>query len=136
MAGEMILYVDDSPLLCDSVRKSLASREYRPLTALDAEEAIRIFKEHISQIDLVIIDINMPGIGGEQLFESLKQIKPDVRCVMSSGLTRSIALKEETLDHISGFLQKPFLTDALVAKINEALQGNHGDRDTGPPPPQ
>lgn len=124
MAGETILYVDDSQILCETVKKSLQSRQYQPLTAHDAEEAIKIFNEHIGQIDLVIIDINMPGMSGEQLFESLKQIKPDVRCVMSSGYTRSIALKEETLDHISGFLQKPFLLDALEAKITEALQGN------------
>ena len=118
---ETILVVDDEEIVrrvtCDLLKKL----GYKPIPADSGDEALNIYREKKDKIDLVILDMLMPGLSGVDTFEQLKKIKPDVPVVFSTGYNQGIdyeTLKEEgALD----FLPKPFMIDRLATAMRKTL---------------
>ncbi len=118
---ETILLVDDDPMILDVGEKMLAALGYRVLTAAGGPEAMDLWRDGRSGIDLVLIDMIMPGMGGGDLFLAMHRESPRVRVLLSSGH----AMDEETRRLIDqgavGFIQKPFGIRDLSGKIRQIL---------------
>lgn len=120
--GQTILVVDDEEPLCQLLRDVLARRGYRVLVATDGQEALHLYREHRGRIDLVVLDMTMPGLSGTETFTALRALDPAARILLTSGYTEEREAREAVARGAKGFLQKPFLISELVARVQEALQ--------------
>jgi PAS domain S-box-containing protein len=116
-----ILLVDDEEMIL-KVGVSLLDRlGYSTLKAHNGWEAIEIFSKQNNDIDLVILDLIMPEIGGGDVYEKLKDIDPKVKVLLSSGYSIDGQANEILERGCNGFIQKPFSIKELSEKINEIL---------------
>ena len=118
--NETILLVDDEQTVLESTRDLLSRIGYRVLTASNAEDAVKLFKE--STVDLVIIDMIMPRINGRELNAMLKKIDPKVKTLLSSGYSINDTVKSILDLGFQGFIQKPYTLNQISEKIREILQ--------------
>ena len=88
----------------------------------DAREAIEIFRLRAEEIRLVLLDRTMPAMSGEEAFEQLRKIRPDVRVVLVSGYSESSSREAFAGKGLAGFLHKPFLPMTLIRRVREALE--------------
>src|SRR6185295_18346221 len=86
-AGPTILAVDDESTVLALARDVLEMHGYRVLTARNGEEALRVFQDQAATIDLVLLDLTMPVMGGQECFKRMKEINPRVRVLISSGFS-------------------------------------------------
>ena len=119
-----ILLVDDEDIILEVNREILETMGYRVLAAATGREALEIYGSHSGEIDLVILDMVMPDIGGGEIFTSIKALNPGVKVILSSGYIpndETAGLMEQGCD---AFIQKPFRIDAFLAKIRDVLGQN------------
>ena len=116
-----ILLVDDEEMIITVGAQMLRRLGYDVLTATSGSQALEVYKDQSAQVDLVILDVIMPDIGGGETFEMLKNVNPAVKVLLSSGYSingkASVILKRGC----KGFLQKPFDLHTLSNKIKKAL---------------
>jgi CheY-like chemotaxis protein len=117
MGSETILLVDDEEYIIDVGEMMLKGLGYRILTASSGKKAIDIFKKQHDDIDLVILDLVMPDMGGEVVFNEIRRIKPDIKVLFASGHYMSDHTRELLQSGSSDFLQKPFNLRQLSANI-------------------
>ncbi|HQL01710.1 MAG TPA: response regulator, partial [Smithellaceae bacterium] len=118
---ETVLLVDDEEIITDVSGRLLEELGYRVLVAHSGDEALVVYNNRCSEIDLVIVDMIMPGMSGSETFDRLKAINPDVRVILSSGYSVD-GKAQAILDRgVRVFLQKPYRLDDLAQKIREAL---------------
>ncbi|MEI7635990.1 MAG: response regulator [Syntrophus sp. (in: bacteria)] len=118
---DTILLVDDEAMNLDVTRDLLESINYKVYLAASGQEALAIFMRKKEEIDLVILDLIMPGISGSETFDRLRDIDPGVCVLLSSGYSL-LGPAQEILDRgCNGFLQKPFHLRKLSEKIREIL---------------
>ena len=120
---ETILVVEDA----DSVR-SLASRAleaagYRVLTAIDGYDALATANATPTPIDLVLTDVIMPRMGGEELADRLATLMPDTRVLFMSGYTGASFQRAGALSPATNFVEKPFRVDGLLQMVRQVLDG-------------
>ena len=116
----VILFADDDVTCLEVGVKMLQELGYRVLDAKDGLEAIQAFKSNQSEVDLVILDMNMPHNGGST-FDQLKMIDEDVKVIIASGYAESQRIREMLEQGCFGFIQKPFTIRALSQKIMKVL---------------
>jgi CheY-like chemotaxis protein len=132
--SETILLVDDEKVILTVNRPMLEKLGYTVLTAEGGRKAIELFDAHHDRIDMVILDMIMPDLGGGAVFDHLKSVQPDVKVLLSTGYSISGAAEEIMARGCAGFIQKPFNITRLSQKIREILDGR--DRAGGPSPAQ
>jgi len=122
LKGEgLILLVDDEDVIIDVSREILEELGYKVMVARSGLEAIDIFKKKWREIDLVILDIIMPGLTAKETIDSLKTINPEIRVLLSSGYSindQVISLMEQGCH---GFIQKPYGVSDMSIKVCEVL---------------
>jgi two-component system cell cycle sensor histidine kinase/response regulator CckA len=116
-----ILVVDDEPSNVVLTKEVLVQLGYRVLTAGNGQEAITVYLEHEQEIDLVILDLVMPGMGGGKTFDALHSINPGVKVLLSSGYSVDGEAKKILDRGCGGFIQKPFRIAEISQKIKEVL---------------
>jgi CheY-like chemotaxis protein len=116
-----VLVVDDEVMVRGLVKNHLERSGYRVLLAQDGQEAIDIFMVDPQAISLVLLDLAMPGMGGEQTLKQLRAIRSDVTVIASSGYSEAETF-ERFGEGLAGFLQKPYNVGQLTAKIVSVLQ--------------
>ncbi|MBW2170103.1 MAG: response regulator, partial [Deltaproteobacteria bacterium] len=119
--SEKILLVDDEETILDIVRNMLARSGYTVITAKSGEEAIEVYRAEKEDIDLVILDVNMPGMGGHKCLKELLEIDPEVKVVIATGYTATGKVKETLESGASGFIGKPYRLEEILKKIREVL---------------
>lgn len=117
---ETILLVDDDKALRDVMRKMLQQRGYMVLFAGDGEAALRVCKQHIDPIHLLLTDVVMPGMSGPALAERVVSLRPNIRILYTSGYTDAATIPGGLRPGV-GFLVKPFTAEALTQKVREIL---------------
>ena len=100
---------------------SLSHLGYEVLTAASGLEGVEIYAEERGTFDLVILDILMPGLSGEDVFVRLKKMNPDVRVLLVSGFSSGDVVARILNDGGRDFIQKPFLIDVLSRKVRGCL---------------
>jgi two-component system cell cycle sensor histidine kinase/response regulator CckA len=118
---ETILIVDDEPSIIEVTRDILKTFSYKVLAAKSGQEAVRLYWQQGDRIDLVILDMIMPDMGGEDTFDLLKAIQPTVRVILFSGYSVTGQVQKLMERGCRGFLPKPFSMADLSEKIRAVL---------------
>jgi signal transduction histidine kinase/DNA-binding response OmpR family regulator len=118
---ETILLVDDEDIIINVDRKLLKQLGYKVLIAKNGAKALKIFTARHQHIDLVLLDIIMPDMGGDKVYAQMKRLKPDVRVLVSSGYSIDWQARKMLKDGCSGFIQKPFKMKQLALQIRDIL---------------
>ena len=118
---ETILVVDDEKIIADVTQGMLEQFGYQVLIARSGQEAIDIFRTNPDRIDLVIMDMIMPGMNGGEAYDRIKAIKPDVKVILSSGYSLNGMAKDIMSRGIKAFIQKPFRLGDLSRIIREVI---------------
>ncbi len=116
-----ILLVDDEDSVLDIGQRFLKFMDYEVLTARSGSEAIEIYQKYHTSIDLVILDIIMPKMGGGEVFDHLKKVNPNVKVLLSSGYSINNEAAQ-ILEKGCTFIQKPFDIRQLSQTIHEILK--------------
>ena len=118
---ETVLLVEDQDRVRAGIAEALKHGGYRVLAARHAEEALKLSHEHQDHIHLLLTDMVMPGLGGDQLAEQILQSRPEIRVMFMSGYN----LRPATLMHHGGavFAEKPLKPATLLRSVRELLDG-------------
>jgi PAS domain S-box-containing protein len=119
-----ILLVDDEDVIIDVGKESLEVFGYDVLTAKSGQDAIEIFKTKNGEIDLIILDMIMPGMNGIETFNILKSINPNVKVILSSGYSAETHAAKIMEQGGNGFIQKPYNMTDLSRKVKDVLNKN------------
>ncbi|MES0447488.1 MAG: PAS domain S-box protein, partial [Desulfobacterales bacterium] len=119
--SETILLVDDEDMIIDVSQDILKLLGYNVLTAKSGEEAIQAYKKNQDKIDMVVLDMIMPGMNGGEAYNKLKEINPGIKVLLSSGYSLNEQAVEILERGCNGFIQKPFNTPDLSKKMREIL---------------
>ncbi len=125
MGQETILLVDDEKCNIVVTKEILESLGYRVMGAGCGQEAIAIYMEKGREIDLVILDLIMPGMGGGKAFETLRSINPDLKVILSSGYSADGEARRIMEKGCNGFIQKPFRIADLSRKLRDVLERSY-----------
>lgn len=118
---ETILLIDDEDMMVDVGTQMLEGLGYKVLAAEGGRQGIAVFESNKEQIDLVILDMIMPDLGGKETFQALLKLKPSVKALLSSGYSQDGQAQEIMDEGCKGFIQKPFTITELSRKVREIL---------------
>lgn len=118
-----ILVVDDEESVRNFVATSLRSLGYTVRTCANGADAVDNYREQHREIDLVILDLIMPKMSGQDAFRRMKEVDPHVRVLVSSGFSYSQAARQMLDDGALGLLNKPFQISRLSQAVAEHIQG-------------
>jgi hypothetical protein len=116
-----VLLVEDEQGVRDLTARMLKLMGYTALVASSGAEALALAKTHQGLIELLLTDVVMPGMGGRQLAEELRRLRPEIKVIYVSGYTEHTVSDHGVLDPGVEFLGKPFSREALGRKLREAL---------------
>ena len=119
---ETILLVDDNEAVWDVLIESLLNLGYSVILAEDGLDTVEIYKNNPNEIDLVILDMIMPKLGGHSTFFELKRLDPKVRVLLISGYVSEGEVNDLLEQGALGFLSKPCRIDALASEIRRVLE--------------
>lgn len=118
---ETILIVDDELININVMKKMLEMLHYRVYSAGSGQEAIAVMSEKGKQIDLVIMDMIMPGMGGGRAFDILRQMDPELPVILASGYSAEGEARNIMERGCNGFMQKPFQLHELSKTVRDVL---------------
>lgn len=124
---ETILMADDDEAITAIGREALEKYGYAFLSAMSTDDALSIFREQPKEIDLAVLDIDMPGGGGMHALDVIRSISPELPIIMISGRDRK-KLIEERNDSLLTFLSKPFKLQELAMLVREMLDRKNNIR--------
>jgi two-component system, cell cycle sensor histidine kinase and response regulator CckA len=119
-----VLVVDDEEIVRTLSQRVLERAGFCVLTARDGREALESFRAHASEVCLVLLDLTMPRLDGEETFHALKRLRGDVRVLLSSGYCESDATTRFAGVGLAGFVQKPYSVAKLIAAVRRVLEGS------------
>ena len=115
LMNKKILIVDDDEWIRNLLRELFQDSGYQVWDAGDGEAACVLFSKHINEIDVVTLDLDLPGINGEETFHKLKSLQPDIKIVIVSGALDYAHFQPSDVPR----LQKPFSTAQLLNCVQE-----------------
>jgi PAS domain S-box-containing protein len=119
---ETILMVDDEPMILEVGRRMLERLGYRVLTTVSGQEAVDLYRQDPRAIDLVVLDMIMPAMGGGDTFDRLKAVDPQVKVLLSSGYSINGQAGAILRRGCRGFIQKPFNLQEFSQKLRDILE--------------
>ena len=122
----MLLAEDDLPVR-DSIREILQNYGYNVIVAENGGDAIEQFRKHKDIIDLLILDVIMPVMNGREVYKTIKQMRPEMKAIFTSGYTADILKRKKILDKDILLLSKPIQPDYLLSRIREVIEDVHDD---------
>ena len=121
-----ILVVDDEEMIIDVSRSLLEHLGYRVMTAQDGELAVECVQEKGEEIDLVILDMVMPGMDGEETFDKIHEIDPSLAVMLSSGYSLDSKASDIMDKGCIDFIKKPFTLAELSDKVTRIFTSTRG----------
>ena len=125
---ETALIGEDHQELREIASESLTSHGYHVILAKNGEDAVRLFKAHKDEIDVIILDVMMPRLPGPAAYVQMCAIKPGVPVIFTSGYSADPAMLSASIESGAGFLQKPYPARALSRAVRNALDGTPSAR--------
>ncbi len=117
-----VLVVDDDDGVRELTQDTLERAGLDVLCARDGREAVAVVRHHADAIDLVLLDRTMPASSGEEVFDEIRRLRPDVPIVLVSGYSQDSVRDQFAGRDLAGFLHKPFLSGTLLLKVRELLE--------------
>ena len=112
--GKTVLLVDDEELVLEVADSILSLNGFRPVRALSGRQGIDLLKKENSSLSLVILDMNMPDLSGEDVYKEVRKLAPELPVVISSGFSKELCSLEKFDDDNCYFLEKPYSVDKLL----------------------
>jgi len=125
MGTETILLIDDEDMVIETSKDLLEKLGHNVFIAMNGKDAVDIFKQRKDEIELIILDMIMPGMSGSTTFNSIKEIKKEIKVLLSSGYSISKEARQLLDRGCNGFLQKPYDIYTLSNKIREIMDNNN-----------
>jgi CheY-like chemotaxis protein len=122
---ETILLVEDEPAVRMLAARVLKRAGYDVREAADGAEACDVFKEHAPEIDLVVMDVIMPKMGGRDAYENIVKTRSDIPVIFCSGYSERELGAEFMQQHDLDLLPKPYRPEELLTRVRERLQMHH-----------
>ena len=119
--SETILAVDDDPAMLELVGEVLTPLGYNVLFAATGEEALQVAQTGTPKIDLLLTDVVLPGIKGQELAEKILNSNPRISVLFMSGYLCPSMAQGDSEKKVEAFVQKPFAPNALVRKMRKLL---------------
>ena len=116
-----ILWVDDEEVALEVWSLMLQKVGYTVLQARYGYEALEIFEKNKDRISLVLLDMRMPGMNGCEVYDRLKEIRPETKIIIVSGYIDQYSIDELSNRDFDGYIQKPFKLKELSEKVEEVL---------------
>jgi CheY-like chemotaxis protein len=121
MTGELVLVIDDEEMVRETMADVLADAGLQVLQAADGPTGVQLFRDRLKEIKLVLLDLSMPGMSGEEVFYELQAINPRVPILLISGYSEHEVMDRFVNKGLAGFIQKPYTIDALLQRIQPHL---------------
>jgi PAS domain S-box-containing protein len=115
-----ILVADDEAFVRRAAKSALERQGYRVLLAENGREAVELVRG--AEVSLVLLDLTMPLLGGEDALRELRRVRPDIKIVLSSGFNEAEAIQRFAGQRLSGFIQKPYTATQLAEKVKMVLE--------------
>lgn len=115
------MLVDDESLVVDVGKTMLEKLGHDVITAQSGDDAIQIFSSASKRIDLIILDMIMPGLDGSKAFDRLRMIHPSIPVLLSSGYSLNSQANQIMLKGCNAFIQKPFSIAQLSERIRQII---------------
>ncbi len=119
---ETVLVIDDEPHVGEVIEGMLKNLGYRVTVVHGGQEGLALYKKKRKEIDVVMLDINMPTMGGKDTFYKLKEIDPNVRVLVSTGYGNKSMESFPLREAVDGFLQKPYQLEELSKALRSVLE--------------
>ncbi|PLX40279.1 MAG: hypothetical protein C0609_12310 [Deltaproteobacteria bacterium] len=116
-----VLVIDDEPVVCEFAKSVLERTGLEVVTAMDGVEGLEIFREASVPFDLVLLDMVMPRMGGEEAYLALRELNPAIKIILSSGYGEQEATDHFDSKGLAGFIQKPYRPTDLTSKVSAVL---------------
>ncbi|HET8931942.1 MAG TPA: PAS domain S-box protein [Polyangiales bacterium] len=117
----LVLVIDDDPGVRLVARRMLKHLGFEVVEAEDGEVGARVFRERAEDVVLVLLDMTMPKLNGEETLLAIRRIRTDVPVIVTSGYNESEASRRFVSQGLAGFLEKPFTSADLTSKVHAAL---------------
>jgi len=119
-----ILVVDDEDIVRKVAKSALENHGYQVVLAANGKEAIEVFRDVPDSVSLIILDLTMPVMGGEEALRLIRAIRANVPVILSSGYSEAEAMHRFAGDRIAGFVQKPYTSAQLKERVDAVLGRN------------
>jgi CheY-like chemotaxis protein len=119
---QSLLVVDDEPMALVLAKRVFSEAGFEVVTAQSGFECLDLFRKRPHHFDLILLDLTMPFMDGEETFGRLRSIRPDVLVLLSTGFIAQERLDQMLSAGMAGFLRKPHRPDELVASIRAVLE--------------
>ena len=123
---ERILFAEDNKALRDVTGEFLQKAGYEVLMAEDGLEALRLFERNLTSVDLLLLDVVMPGLNGPEAFARINSLRPEVPVIFTTGYATEVSLIGAELQAQPTILQKPYTTLVLAQKLRRVLDETKG----------
>jgi len=123
MDGELVLVIDDEDMVRDAMADVLTETGLQVIKAENGPAGIQLFRERMQEIKLVLLDLSMPGMNGEEVFYKLRAINASVPILLVSGYSEQEVMEQFVNKGLAGFIQKPYTIDSLIQQIEPHLHG-------------
>jgi sigma-B regulation protein RsbU (phosphoserine phosphatase) len=131
VSGQSILVVDDEPKILEAIDRELyfwkTQKNVTLYTALSAQSALDILKENHESIQVVVSDLKMSAMGGDELICETKRLYPDIRSILITGYSEVGGIARAVSAGITAFIQKPWETDSFIKEIEKAMSLHYSD---------
>ena len=118
---ETILFIEDEEALRSLAKGILVSKGYTVLTAEDGMEGVEMYRSHQKEIAVVVSDIGLPILGGQDVFRKIRAINPEAKVIFASGFFDPDTKTDMYKAGLKDFIQKPYMQDEVLQKIRAAI---------------
>ena len=125
----MVLVADDEEIVRRTAQATLERFGYQVVIAEDGRQCVEALRRLRDQVDVVLLDMTMPVMSGEETFQELRSIRPDIKILLSSGYNEMEATRRFTGKGLAGFVQKPYTSARLAEAVRSALKGRDAQPD-------
>jgi two-component system cell cycle sensor histidine kinase/response regulator CckA len=116
-----VLFVEDEPDMRSAVTTLLRRKNFQVLEAPDGATAVELLKAGPDSVDVVLLDVTLPGMPGSEVYDELRRIRPDVKVILSTAYSRERTMSEFGQRDTAGFIRKPYQTSELAELLRKTL---------------
>ena len=124
-----VLVIDDEEIVRRTAQVTLERFGYEVVVAADGRQGLDAFRRLAGRVDLVLLDMTMPVMSGEETFRELRIMRPDLKVILSSGYNEVEAIRHFTGKGLAGFVQKPYTSARLAEAVRSVLTRRSPDFD-------
>lgn len=122
-----LLLVDDEATVREVVTEIVEQLGFSVLTAADGREALDLYRERGAEIAVVLLDMTMPHMDGDETFRELRRLNPGVPVILSSGYAEQDVVSRFAGKGLSGFIQKPYTLDELRTTLSQVMSAGKSE---------